>query len=625
MVEVPQREAGSREGFHTRESRWTRWAILISILGLLSFGGYAQFFNPDEGRYSAASLEMARGFEGRAPDWVVPHLNGVPRLNKPPLVYWTAAASFSLFGATEAAGRLPSMLAALGVMGLLWWWGRRAFGERTGLLAALIWATAIFPFGFARILNTDMLLCASTAMAMAGVWMIYEVWAFASAPRRGLGVGVLVAGVGMGLALLAKGPVGIAFPLGTGLFTIFLSRQAAMLRRPLFWAALLGALLLAALILLPWAMAIAERVPGFWKRFLLEENVGRFSGNVQYHKPSPIGEYIPIIFVGMLPWSPFVLAAWHKRTSQVLAPSENLEAEGRRKAANQFLVIWALLVVGVFSLSSVKLFSYVLPAFPALCLLMARVFVRREIENGEAANGEASPEPASTWGGNGSATSDWSWRASIGLSVFLHLLLSAVCGYYLLSNRSLPRSEGLPFALGLIVVGVLGAAALLLSSRARSVRAAFWTQWGWAVAMHLLLLPIAGRVAIYEDGSGVLRALSRHLEPDDRLVLFQAFQPAGIFYAGRPVDLVDFRNNSGLDEEAIKRSPHFVPYKPELLEELAREKRRTFVFMRRSNPEMKRVPPGLRLIARSNDFRVFSNRPAPEGFVFDYVAPRKRD
>ena len=207
----------------------------------------------------------------------------------------------------------------------------------------------------------------------------------------------------------------------------------------------------------------------------------------------------------------------------------------------------------------------------------------------------------------------------------MHLALALGGGWYLVSDRSLPRDEGMPLAVALIVVGVLGAVALALSARARSVRGAFWTQWGWAVASYLLLLGIAGRVQIYEDGSGILSALARHIKPNDRLVLFQAFQPAGIFYTGRPVTLVDFRNNSGLDEAAIERSPHFVKMRPGFLEELAQGKERVYVFVRYSNPYVKKMPPGLKLIARSNDYRVFSNLPAPEGFDFDKVAPRKRD
>jgi 4-amino-4-deoxy-L-arabinose transferase-like glycosyltransferase len=275
-------------------------ALGVSLLLLFSWGNYAQFFNPDEGRYASASLEMAGKLAGSASDWIVPHLNGVPRLNKPPLVYWLEATSFKIFGPSEVAGRLPGMLAATGVALALWFWGRRAIGESTGRLAALVWLSSTFPFAFARIANTDILLASSIALATLGVWLAIDGGApdWELPTSRDVRLGALLAGIGMALGILSKGPVGVFFPLATGFISIIATMRWRVLGDWRTWAALGGALALAVGIVLPWALAISQRVPGLLARFFFEENLSRFSGSINYHDSKPWYFYLPIMLAG---------------------------------------------------------------------------------------------------------------------------------------------------------------------------------------------------------------------------------------------------------------------------------------------------------------------------------------
>src|SRR5690606_31092943 len=90
-------------------------------------------------------------------DYITPTLNHIKFFDKPPLLYWGIAASYKLFGFSEAAARLiPALAALLGVV-FAWQLGRRMFSERTGLLAALILSTSLMWPLLARVVITDMM------------------------------------------------------------------------------------------------------------------------------------------------------------------------------------------------------------------------------------------------------------------------------------------------------------------------------------------------------------------------------------------------------------------------------------------------------------------------------------
>jgi len=613
------------------------WALALgfSLLLLCAWGGYAPLFNPDEGRYASASLEMARGFDGGAPDWVVPHLNGVPRLNKPPLVYWCCAAAIRLLGDSEMAGRLPSMLAGAGVALLLWAWGRRAVDEATGRLAALVWLSATFPFASARTANTDMLLSAALALATFGVWMAIDGGAaeddFAPASGRGESLGHsasplhpsflrspelrggLIAGVGMGLALLAKGPVGALFPLITGLAALVASRRWRVLLSGRVWAALGVALAIALAMAWPWVAAVSARVPGFLRRFLIEENLGRYSGagGVEFHKPSPPWFYVPVVLLGLLPWSAFLLDG-------VRPGSE------RQKRAFWFWGVWALVIIGVFSLSKTKLVSYVLPAFAPLSLLIAAFFAEQMQREAEPPAAGAASQPR--------APDPRLWTAALVLTLALQVLLAGVAGFLLMSDKIVPRSQGLPLAIALGVAQAVGAVAIARAladgrragGRCLGAGAVFGWTWASAALLHIVLLFGAGRVASYEESGSVMRELRPYLRPSDRVAMLH-FQPSTLFYAGRPVTIVDFENTSGLDQAGLAASKYFIRSRPGLLERWRRAPERTFVLCRSNSPGLAELSARWIRIARTNDHLLFCNRDAPPGFSHDFVAPRKQE
>ncbi len=238
---------------------------------------------------------MTGGVQGGHADWVVPHLNTIPRLNKPPLVYWMAGGAFQIFGPSEWAGRLGAALASLAAMLIIWALGRAMFDEKTGIAGALIWSTSIAPAAMGRTCNTDMLLAGSTTIVLWGIWLAIE-------DESSRWRAYFIAGFGMGLSMLAKGPVGVALPLLIGFVYIAVTRKWNRIN----WLGLIVALAIAALMSAPWFIAIEKQQPGFTYNFIIAENLGRFAGGEDYHKATPFWFYGPVVISGLLPWTAFL-------------------------------------------------------------------------------------------------------------------------------------------------------------------------------------------------------------------------------------------------------------------------------------------------------------------------------
>ncbi len=122
----------SESGPLSAREQWT-FAGLAALLALLwlSTLGARPLFNPDEGRYAEIPREMLGGG-----DWIIPHLNGLAYIEKPPLQYWATALSYRAFGPSEFAARLYTALTALGTIALVWAAGRRLWGPQAAWRAA---------------------------------------------------------------------------------------------------------------------------------------------------------------------------------------------------------------------------------------------------------------------------------------------------------------------------------------------------------------------------------------------------------------------------------------------------------------------------------------------------------
>lgn len=339
------------------------WALLILLgLRLLSLGLYPLTDNT-EARYAEIGRVMvALG------DWVTPWLDrGVPFWGKPPLSFWTTAASFSVFGVNEFAARLPHLLAALGVAWLLWGWARQ-YTRQEALTAVALLAGSCLMLIAAGAVMTDMTLVLGSTLALRGFWLGLH----GEAARRRREAWLFFLGLAVGL--LAKGPLVLVLAgLPLGLWTLW-SRQLGRVWRELPW--LRGGLALV-LLVAPWYVAAEMRTPGFLDYFLVGEHWHRFvtpgwSGDRYGGAHSAMrGSIWLYAWVAALPWSVLLpLAWWRWRRAGVTAALVATPGAGD-SARQRYLLLWSLAPLVFFTFAGNILWTYVLPALPPLALLAA--------------------------------------------------------------------------------------------------------------------------------------------------------------------------------------------------------------------------------------------------------------
>ncbi|MHB8066864.1 MAG: glycosyltransferase family 39 protein [Desulfobaccales bacterium] len=295
--------------------------------------------DPDEGRYAEIAREMLL-----LKDWLIPHLNLLPYLEKPPLVYWLTALSFKVLGFSELAARLPSALCALGGIILAYGLGKAFWGPAAGMLSALVLATCGGYVAMGRILTLDMAL---TFFLNLGVGLGYLAL---SRERRGLWPWAYLA---LALGVLTKGPVALVLP------AIIWTAAAWSQGRPWLrsWLHPWPLALLVA-VSLPWFLGAMVRYPDFWRFFILEQHLGRYLTPFIHHQ-HPIYYFGPILLAFMLPWS--LLLPWALGRERIRGNPDRL-----------FLIIWAATILLFFTLSRGKLAPYILPALLPLALLVGQ-------------------------------------------------------------------------------------------------------------------------------------------------------------------------------------------------------------------------------------------------------------
>lgn len=321
------------------------FCAFLFYFGLSAFG----LVGADEPRYAQIAREM---LERR--DLVTPTLYGAPWLEKPPLYYWRAMAAYWGLGVSDWAARLPSAAAATFMVAVIYFFVRR-FQPGAQLNAALMTAASAGVIGFARGAGTDMVLTAAFVIGVLA-WFAWYV-----TQRR---LWLLFFYFFMALGTLAKGPV--APFLAALIIVIFvLVRRDPRLITRMVW---LPAILLFLAVSLPWYVAVQLQNRQFLRDFILHHNLARFATNV-YHHRQPLWYFIPVLLLGVMPWTVLVIAGWTegiKRWHEQPAVREN--------SLPEFLLIWTAAVVVFFSVSASKLPGYVLPAVPA-CMVLAALWV----------------------------------------------------------------------------------------------------------------------------------------------------------------------------------------------------------------------------------------------------------
>ncbi|ANN79447.1 dolichyl-phosphate-mannose--protein mannosyltransferase [Bordetella flabilis] len=329
------------------------WLFLFTGIWLAWLSWLRPMTLPDEGRYAGVAWEMLRAGEHG-----VPLLNGLPFFHKPPLYYWLAEASFSVFGVHPWAARVPSWLAAWAAAVALYAFMRRYRGAGTATVALLVLVTQPFFYGGSQFANLDMLVAGMiTLTTLAGADTVLR--ATRGEPYRAMSVatGVLAA-----LGVLSKGLIGMVLPGGILLLWIVLLRRWRGLGA-LLWPPAIVAFLA---VCLPWFWVVQKDYPGFFHYFFVYQQFDRFA-EATFNNRQPFWFYLPVVAGLALPWT-FWLGGVFRKVFWVDRATD-------AHALRVLMAVWIAIVLVFFSIPASKLIGYVLPTLPPLAALVAEVIV----------------------------------------------------------------------------------------------------------------------------------------------------------------------------------------------------------------------------------------------------------
>jgi len=370
------------------QDRRPLFIVLVASIASLTAGIAATpFWDEDEPRFAAIARTMVD-----TGDWIVPMFNDELAVDKPVLMHWAMAASYTLFGTSEIAARLPAAVATLLTALALLRAGTRWFNPTTGIVAALAYVGSLLVGIEAHAATPDAILTCLTTWAtilFAEPLLVEGSAAATGLPRLSWRRAAAVGGL-LGLAVVCKGPIGFVGPLAVVLpWAGWLAVQrrladkprttgTSLLRTllpvalPAAWdtirTAKLGAISVAMLaVAAPWYTAVSLRTDGAWLNgFFFIHNVGRFVEPMERHGGSVLLHPLAML-VGFFPWSCFlplaiVVSLW-RIWNRADTPAS--------RHALSLTLVWMAVWVGGFSASATKLPNYVLPAYPAAALLVA--------------------------------------------------------------------------------------------------------------------------------------------------------------------------------------------------------------------------------------------------------------
>ena len=313
--------------------------VAFYLLPLMGHG----LWIPDETRYAQISQEMLS-----SGNWISPHFMGVRYFEKPIAGYWMIALGQAVFGDNLFGVRIASALSTGLSVWLAYLIARRFWNDpRKSFACALLYMSFGLIAGQAGYANLDPQFTFWVNLSLVALWFALD-----SRTARGRLLAWALLGVACGMGFMTKGflawllPALIAVP-----FMVWQRRVKALLRHGAL------AVAVAVMVCLPWALAIHRQEPDFWNFFFWNEHVRRFAADNAQHA-RPWWFYLPLLVASSLPWAGLLpktfIQSWRNRRLPVFG----------------FLLLWFLLPLIVFSLSSGKLPTYIMPCLLPLALLM---------------------------------------------------------------------------------------------------------------------------------------------------------------------------------------------------------------------------------------------------------------
>ena len=515
-----------------------------AVICFTSLGG-AALWDEDEPLYASCAWEMLQ-----RDDWVVPYYNGQMFPDKPPLMFWMMMAGYEMFGRTEFAVRFWSAVAALGTALATYHLGRLLFRREVGLWAGLIVCSSFIFTVSARAATVDSALTLLTTLG----FLAFVSGGLAKQGKTGGDSAVsdpdlapvrrflprswitfLILWVAMGIAVLAKGPVGLLLPMASiGLFVMlmnhaespvgtepstWLGRQRARLiglwqslgpvnfLRSLWQLRPLTGVLVVLAVAGPWFVMVGLRDDQWLAEFFGKFNWRPFTEPILGHS-GPFWYHIPAILIGFFPWSIFmvpVLMDW----------KQGLHRQSAWRPGYLLMACWLGVFLVFWSICKTKLPHYLLPAYPALSLATA-CFVHHWISD--------------------PSILDRRWlRGAFRLSVAVGLVI--VAGFPIAAGIFAPGEEALGL-IGLVLV-VGGAVCLHQLQRDRRVAA----MGVYAATSVILVTTVFGfgtlRIDRYQYSRGLMAEVQRHGQGPRELIGYRFIRESVVYYAGQPVQYVE--------------------------------------------------------------------------------------
>ena len=343
--------------------------LYIALFGLILFFwglGDSGVMDETPAKFAAAARSMSV-----TGNWLTPISNGIPRFDKPPLIYWLMGLMYSIpdqsswdsLGSLSA--RFPSALSSLLLMIVLgdtlmrWPQKNTLAPRRTAVVTALSFALSPFVMIWSRVAVSDALLCSTFGIAMLFQWRCYvkpfhNSWVYAW--------------IILGFSVLVKGPVAIALMFfSLFLFGVFQRDLGRLIRvlKPVY------GLLITLLISLPWFLAeylLEGKV--FLQSFFVYHNFQRFTSVVNSHQEN-IFFFLLMLVIASLPFSPLLILGVCNGAIEI---KDNI-FKGNNKPSDSLLffsIAWLLVVFLFFTISGTKLPSYWLPAIPAAAIIIGQ-------------------------------------------------------------------------------------------------------------------------------------------------------------------------------------------------------------------------------------------------------------
>ena len=490
-------------------------ATIPYVVGL----GDSSLWDANEAFYAETPREMLE-----SGDYINPSFNFQPRFNKPVLPYWVVAVFYHGFDVSERTERVPIALGALVLVATAFGLGRLIGSLDAGLLAAIVIATSPQFLMLARRIIIDVHLAMFAGLTL---WFFALADAYPDRKRRYLILMYLSAALGT----LTKGPVAVVVPGLVFLGYLMWERRLVDVRRMMVPAGVV----IGAVVVLPWYVLLYQQHG--WvhiESFVMGENLLRYVQTVGGASRGPLF-YVPVMLGLLFPWSLFLpFALWpfrrqappgRKLDADELAQHQDPDRPGHTGAGShrvvRLLVLWVVVFVLFFSLSSSKQDLYILPITPAAAALVGGLLAR----------GLDRPCPESR---------RLRWIL-IATGLVLFLVGTALLGLFVAPGRY--PLDGV--ATSSVVTVLAGLLVVVLAVKQRPFAAVTVLSLNLAVVSWCIVVAILPDFERYKPVRPLVRAIESRASTAAVIGYYKAAFPSMVFYVRRPVlELVDQRQLS---------------------------------------------------------------------------------